>query len=833
MRTYLATLLMGLCCLCAAPHQLLSATPSGTEEAHRWVGAKFLGQSPSVSDEGYMLGYIKRGGIDRNALDGKPLLIGSRQYRGGVHFCCGKVVVHLPRAARSFDAVVGADSSRDDMGFGRRGSFVLSVEARGSELYHSEVMHEGMAGVPISVNLGGAKEFALELKSVGTRNPWDRDQWDQADWAEARVTLEDGSSLALADLPTGPPPATYTVGPPFAFRYGDRPSSELLKTWEFSRRERRLDSNRTEYVLTYRDPKTGLVVRCEAIAYADFPTVEWTVYFKNEGTQNTPILEKIQALDTQFERHPEGEFILHHVKGSQTTPTDFQPLEIRLEPRSDEHILAASGRATSQQLSYFNVEWPGQGVIIALGWPGDWAAQFTRDEGTGLRVQAGQEITHFKLLPGEEVRGPLVALQFYDGDWMSAQNVWRRWMIAHNLPRIGGKLPPPQLAAEPGIVTNIMMDGNETNMRELLSRYLEERISIDYWWMDAGWYPIRTGWKNTGTWEPDLQRFPRGLRAITDYAHSNGIKSIVWFDVERVFPGTWLYEKHPELLLGKDGQEKLLYLGNPDGWHWLVDHVSELIKEQGIDFYRQDLNFDPLPIWRANDAEDRQGITEIRHVTGYLAYWDELRRRFPNLRIDTCSGGGGRDDLESLRRAVPLWRSDYIYDPTAMQNITHGIAMWIPYYGTGINRVDPYSFRSDMCPAVVVQIDNRRNDLDYDSLRRMCAQWRQIAEYYYGDYYPLTAYHTNEDTWAAFQFDRPESGDGMVQVFRRPGSPFEVGRFQLRGLQPGARYAVTNLDETGSTELTGRELMDDGLPVVIKAKPGAVVITYKRVKPVQ
>ena len=833
MRTYLATLMMGLCCLCAAPQQLLSATPTGSDDARRWVAAKFLGQSPSVTDQAYLLGYIKSGGIDRNAIDEKPLRIGSRQYHGGIHFSAGKVVVHLPLAARSFEAVVGADSNRDDMGYGGRGSFVLSVEAHGSELYHSQVMHEGMAGVPTSINLAGAKEFALELKPVGARNPWDQAAWDQADWAEARVTLADGSSLALADLPMGPAPAPSTVGPPIAFRYGDRPSSELLKTWEFNRRERRLDSNRTEYVLSYRDPKTGLLVRCEAIAYADFPTVEWTVYFKNEGTQNTPILEQIQALDTQFERRPENEFILHHVKGSQTSPTDFQPLETRLEPRADERIVAGSGRTTSRQLSYFNVQWPGQGVIIALGWPGDWAAQFTRDEGMGLRVRAGQELTHFKLLPGEEVRGPLVAQQFYDGDWMSAQNVWRRWMIAHNLPRIGGKLPPPQLAAEPGIVTNVMMDANESNMRVLLDRYLQERIPLDYWWMDAGWYPIKTGWWNTGTWDPDPQRFPHGLRAITDYAHSKGIQSIVWFEPERVAAGTWLYEKHPEWLLGQDGKDKLLYLGNPDAWHWLVEHASDLLKEQGIDFYRQDFNFDPLPIWRANDAEDRQGITEIQHVTGYLAYWDELRRRFPNLRIDTCSGGGGRDDLETLRRAVPLWRSDYTYEPTAMQNITHGIAMWIPYYGTGINRVDPYSFRSDMCPAVVLQIDVRDKGLDYDSLRRMCSQWRAISEYYYGDYYPLTAYKTGEDTWAAFQFDRPESGDGMVETFRRPDSPFEAARFQLRGLEPGARYALTDLDAAGSKVLTGRELMDEGLPVVIKAKPGAVVITYQRVKPVQ
>ena len=56
----------------------------------------------------------------------------------------------------------------------------------------------------------------------------------------------------------------------------------------------------------------------------------------------------------------------------------------------------------------------------------------------------------------------------------------------------------------------------------------------------------------------------------------------------------------------------------------------------------------------------------------------------------------------------------------------------------------------------------------------MCSQWRAVAQYYYGDYYPLTAYNTREDTWAAFQFDRPESGDGMVQAFPPPRQPIRI-----------------------------------------------------------
>src|SRR5208283_5148942 len=121
------------------------------------------------------------------------------------------------------------------------------------------------------------------------------------------------------------------------------------------------------------------------------------------------------------------------------------------------------------------------------------------------------------------------------------------------------------------------------------------------------------------------------------------------------------------------GKDQLLFLGNPEAWHWLVEHVSQMIQSQGIDTYRQDFNFEPLTLWQSNDTPDRAGITEIEHVEGYLAYFDELHKRFPNILIDTCASGGRRDDLETLRRAVPLWRSDFAYEPVGMQMQTYGM----------------------------------------------------------------------------------------------------------------------------------------------------------------
>src|SRR5262249_6164602 len=128
---------------------------------------------------------------------------------------------------------------------------------------------------------------------------------------------------------------------------------------------------------------------------------------------------------------------------------------------------------------------------------------------------------------------------------------------------------------------------------------------------------------------------------------------------------------------------RLLNLGDQRAWNWLVNHVDRVLNEQGIDLYRQDFNMDPLYFWRANDAPDRRGATENPYVRGHLAYRGELRRRHPNMLIDSCASGGRRNDLETLRRAVPLIRSDYLFEPTGEQCHAYGAALWYPFHGTG------------------------------------------------------------------------------------------------------------------------------------------------------
>jgi alpha-galactosidase len=798
--------------------------------ASRWLAAKFLGEKDSKPIEAQMIVKLKSGLIQKNRRQDRTLLIGGKQFKNGIFMPSpGEIIVSLPEPVVTFEAIVGVDSN--DLGYysnAGRGNVIASVETGDNEIFRSGALHEGMPGVPIKVNLNGAKEFRLKLTGTGQRSRTYQAEWDQADWAEAKITMVDGKIIYLDKLPVGPLPGLFSGELPFSFKYAGKTSQYLSNNWPVERTKRQIDRHRSEYVSIYRDPESKLEIQAIAVAYDDFPVIEWTLFFKNNGDRPTPVVENIQSLDTSFERTKDMEFLLHHSKGSPNSPTDYQPFETSLDPKSEKRFSAKGGRPTDTDLCYFNLEWKSNGLIIALGWPGQWAATFTRDDSTGVRIVAGQELTHFRLMPGEEVRSPLVALMFWEGDWIDAQNNWRRWMVSHNIPRPGGKLPPPQLAGGSGRYTIEMQDANEENQLQYLHRDLDSGVKLDYWWMDAGWYPFKTGWWETGTWELDPARFPKGFLPISAAAHASGVKTMIWFEPERVTPGSWLYINHPEWLLGPDGGNKLLFLGNRQAWQWLVDHVSGLIKEQGIDLYRQDFNFEPLMLWRSNDTEDRQGITEIKHVTGYLAYWDELHRRFPNLPIDTCASGGRRNDLETLRRGVPLWRSDFVYEPSAMQQFTYGIALWIPYFGTAFNSLEPYNFRSQITPATAIGLEPSRQEKGYERLQKNLSDWRKAAGFYYGDYYPLTPYSTSTSEWMAWQFNCPEKGDGMIQAFRRPESTYTSAEYKLRGLENSAQYRVVNLDLTGSKVYSGKILMEQGLPVSIEKKPGAVIIFYTK-----
>jgi len=635
---------------------------------------------------------------------------------------------------------------------------------------------------------------------------------------------------------------------PFSFTYDGQPSTGLLGEWPAKVADESLDAQHARRTIVWTDPKTSLEVRCVAVDYADYPAVEWTVWFKNTGATNTPILENIQGLDSRFQRGAnDGEFVLNGIKGDFCTVDSFEPYRRVLEPEGAARFApqARSGKSCDGPVGwpYFNLQTPGGGVILAVGWPGQWASSFVRDAATGLTVRAGQQLTRLYLKPGEEIRTPLIALLFWQGtDVIEAQNLWRRWYRAHNLPRVGGK---PQPA-----VSQIQVGGREKDIA-YVQKFLDAGIHVDLCWRDAGgsredvWFkvgpdplPFRNPgmiWLNSGTWEPDPEKYPNGFKPFSDWVRARGMQFVLWFEPERVGdPNSWLGRNHPEWLLPGTSHGALLDEGNPAARQWLTDHISGMVTSQGLVWYREDMNgAGPLPAWRKNDKPDRQGMTENLYVQGHLAFWDELRRRHPHLRIDSCASGGRRNDLETMRRAVPLLRSDFQFPsmPCVVegnQGHTYGLSSWLPFQGSGSYNYGAYSYRSFYLPSFGMGGLTPENTAAQQKAYGEC---RKIAPIMLeGDYYPLTPYSLKLDQWIAWQFNRPESGDGVVQAFRRDRCEAGTQTCRLRGLDPAARYEVTNFDAKDVVRFSGKDLMEKGLTVEMPDRPGAAVIVYKRVK---
>ena len=636
------------------------------------------------------------------------------------------------------------------------------------------------------------------------------------------------------------------AAPPFSFRYGGQPVTEALQAWRTDSVVRKLSDSRTERTLTYADPKSGLEVRCVVIEYSDYPAVEWTVFFENKGSDTTPVLSDVQAANFSLSSAAPGDFVVYHADGSHAAPTDFHPRDTKLTRGKELRFAPYGGRSSDGVLPFFNLKQPdGNGMIAAIGWTGQWAASFTQKSDVDVKFQAGMETTHLKLYPGEKIRTPAILLCFWNDNRKHSQNLLRSLLLNHYSPTSDGVLADVPVGASPH--SEIPFESTtETNMIEGITKVTSHNLPIDTWWIDAGWYlcpDAATGGRNwakgVGNWEADPERYPNGMKPVADAAHQNGLKFLLWFEPERVMPGTWLYENHldwllapptglpPELLYEERDGFHLLDLGNPKALAWAKETFSGMIRDVGIDIYRHDCNIYPLHYWRNGEAPDRQGMNEIRYILGLYDFFDSLQRGNRNLLIDNCASGGRRLDFEMLRRSAALWRSDDCWNADAEQSMTYGLSLWMPLHGVGSISVNPYDFRSGMGANFSASLRFYSDPAVWEPAIDLFTEYRSIRHLYHGDFYPLTPYSVSPQAWIAWQFHRSDLGEGMVQAFRRSDSDVFDTVFTLHGLSPEVQYLVANLDTSGTSRITGQELMDKGISVSINKARGSAVIVYK------
>lgn len=658
----------------------------------------------------------------------------------------------------------------------------------------------------------------------------------------------------------------FTEIPQISFNYAGRSSGDFLAGWQRQvTTEKAPDGSLTHVALI--DPDTGLQVTIHSRRFDDFPAIDWFVELENRGAQDTPLLADILPLDISTPIPPQERLRLHYANGSSCRMDDFLPSTMDLLPNSQNSLAPFGGRSSNGVLPFMNLQRSGCGLLLAVGWSGQWAARFERTMDS-LRLAAGMERTHLRLHPGEKIRTPrILALQWEGTQAEKGNNLLRRLLIGYYLPRLDGKLVMPPTAQ--CLQFYFYLTGKAGEQLEMTALPKTAALGAEAYWIDACWYGGQgEWWQEVGSWVVNRQKYPRGLKPISDAAHQAGMQFVLWFEPERVRPHSLLHQEHPEYLLtsDKDPTNLLLNLGLPEARQYITDLISGLIAENGVDIYRQDFNFDPLPYWQAADTPDRIGMAEICYVQGHYALWDELRRRHPKLWIDNCASGGRRIDLETLSRSLPLWPSDFsdtiglrsgLGLHVGAQCINAGLARWVPLFGGGVWNFTPYSTRSqiiggftfgchidhqdfpdDETTAIVNPNDVMakgktllNDDFPTAEAQAAIAEWKSIRPFFLGDFYLLLPLTVSYHDWCAWQLHREDLQAGIAMFFRRHRSPFSSMEVELRCVDPDGRYDVSlsaGYQEAPHTRMSGRELAR--LSIAIAEAPGSLLLRYARIK---
>lgn len=578
--------------------------------------------------------------------------------------------------------------------------------------------------------------------------------------------------------------------------------------------------------------------------YYSHGVTEWTVWFENASKENSGVIENVKT-EILFEGdNPKLKGILgDHVN-------QYMPYNRDLSNNVVE-FSTFSGRPTHLYFPYFNIEYGNRGAMLAIGWAGTWSAEFSSDG--NLSKYTARSVNGLKtyLKPGEKIRTALFVLAPYSKrDEHYATNFWRDWYIKYNLPKAdlqGNDMKPIStcfLAYDTGLPNS---DGSisecHTTWRPSLEKMIEENIKVDFRWFDAGWYiapdgtsaqsfvPGHDWWFTVGTWEFDPQKWPgKTFLESTEFARQNGMKTIVWFEPERITDPENLaknYGYNPDWAICKEGNRSIANnIGDDDCREWITKRVCKTLKDNKIEMYREDNNFGVGELWDYRDiseGENRKGITESKYIDGHYKMWDDIIECTLSNGgcgfVDSCAAGGGKNDLESMRRGVPLLRSDSDRTTAALRlSMTTSFNKWIPFCGantvekthecnlTGVS--DEYVWRASYLPVLNIQsqfvCDENQN---FDLMRWGIDEWKRISPFLLKEFYPLTMWHSEKNTYdfTVHCYYDPEQEQGIILAFRQENCVRDSITVSLPFAEESNRYVIKD-EDSGEEKIVNKNI---------------------------
>ncbi|MGH9742746.1 MAG: alpha-galactosidase [Candidatus Acidiferrum sp.] len=445
----------------------------------------------------------------------------------------------------------------------------------------------------------------------------------------------------------------------------------------------------------------------------------------------------------------------------------------------------------------------------ALAWSGSWRITVEHTQLDAVRVTGGFNPFDFGYLlnPGEHLETPVFYGGYSDHGLGGASRLLHRFEIARILPHAPDPKPRP-------VIYN-SWEATEFNVNEAGQIALAEKaasIGVDRFVMDDGWFGQRKNdHAGLGDWYVNKEKFPHGLKPLIDKVHALGMDFGLWVEPEMVNPDSDLYRKHPDWVLNFPGRPRsearnqlVLNLARPDVRDYVEGFLDKLLTENDIAFLKWDYNrnwsepgWDQVPV----GEQKRVYVAFIRNLYSILA---ELRKKHPNIEIESCSGGGGRVDLGILRYADEVWPSDntdpfdrlsmqdgfsYAYTPQIMMAWVTDSPHWLNHRSTSLT----YRMLSSMQGSLGIGANlNHWSAEDFATAKRLIAAYHDVQKTIgRGDLYCLISPRDGSESSSTETVSNDKS---QAVVFAFADATQEGGGFpllQLEGLDPNAEYKLS------------------------------------------
>jgi len=471
----------------------------------------------------------------------------------------------------------------------------------------------------------------------------------------------------------------------------------------------------------------------------------------------------------------------------------------------------------------------------ALAWSGSWRITVQRSSGgVDWTGGFGHDGISWQLRPGEEWETPVFAGLYAPDGFGGTSRGWHAYALGHVLPH-PDEVRPIIYNSWEATGFDVSEDGQARLARAAAS------LGVELFVMDDGWFGARSSdHAGLGDWTVNREKFPGGLAPLVAEVHRLGMRFGLWVEPEMVNPDSDLYRQRPDWVLHMPNRRRtelrnqlVLNFARDDVATWAHAWLDGLVADNDIDFLKWDANRSFTEAgWPDSDDPDRLWVDHTRNVYAVI---DRLRADHPGLRIEACSGGGGRADLGMLGHTDQVWISDNT-DAVDRIEIQYGysqlypartMSAWVtdsPNPLTG--RVVPLRFRFHVAMAGVLAIGgslSKWTEQELAEAGELVARYKSIRSVIqHGRQHRLAP--PGADV-AVVQYVGPDGRDIVVLAWRpstRFGHP--PAPVRLAGLESGATYD----DPDTGTSYPSAELAAVGLPLSLPAGDYASAVVRLR-----